>query len=66
MVIGYDADVYRGEIRAVRHFPVFSLFTGYFGHLAQGPVDSYKETGESGLLSSARGFFRERIWSEKR
>ncbi len=79
MVIGYDADVYRGEIRAVRHFPVFSLFTGYFGHLAQGPVDSYKETGESlawpaspsfedmqdGCLEILTGLFKKLILSER-
>lgn len=47
MIIGYEIDVYRGETAAVRSLPAFSLFTGYFGHFVQGPIDTYQETGQS-------------------
>lgn len=47
MIIGYNVDVYRGEIKAARSFFQFSLFVGYFGHFVQGPIDSFKEMGES-------------------
>lgn len=56
MVIGYMIDVYRGEIPAVRSFPAFALFTGYFGHFVQGPIDSYGKAGES-LTGSCRATF---------
>lgn len=56
MIIGYEIDVYRGEVAAVRSFPKFSLFTGYFGHFVQGPIDSWEGAGES-LASSERVSF---------
>ncbi len=79
MIIGYDLDVYRGERQAVRSAADFSLFTGYFGHLVQGPVDSYEVTGTSlakpdsvsfegfrdGCLEILTGLFKKLIISER-
>ncbi len=56
MIIGYEIDVYRGETKAVRSFPKFSLFTGYFGHFLQGPIDTWEGAGDS-LASPARVSF---------
>lgn len=79
MVIGYDIDVYRGETGAVRSLPAFSLFTGYFGHFVQGPIDTYQETGKSlaspgkasfgdlqaGSLEILAGLFKKLVISER-
>lgn len=79
MVIGYDIDVYRGEILTVRSFPAFSLFTGYFGHLIQGPIDSWQEAGKNleapspasfsdfqdGCLRILSGLFKKLVISER-
>lgn len=79
MIMGYDLEVYRGERQAVRSFTDFCLFTGYFGHLVQGPVDSYAVTGTSlakpgsvsfeefqdGCLEILTGLFKKLIISER-
>lgn len=79
MIIGYDIDVYRGETLAVRSFPAFSLFTGYFGHFVQGPIDSWQGAGKSlgipspvsftdfqdGCLRILSGLFKKLVLSER-
>ncbi len=79
MMIGYDIDVYRKETDAVRSFPAFSLFAGYFGHFVQGPIDTYQDTGRSlvqpkkvsfedlqaGSLEILTGLFKKLVISER-
>lgn len=79
MIIGYDMDVYRGETAPVRSFSEFALFTGYFGHFVQGPIDTFRETGESlrkpsfvsfgdfqaGCLQILLGLFKKLMISER-
>lgn len=79
MIIGYNVDVYRGEVAAARSLSDFSLFTGYFGHFVQGPVDTFRETGESlkspslvafgdlqeGCLQILLGLFKKLMISER-
>ncbi|MCI8660079.1 MAG: MBOAT family protein [Lachnospiraceae bacterium] len=79
MIIGYNVDVYRKDVEAARSLLDFSLFTGYFGHIVQGPVDTYKETGESlkspslvafedlqaGCLKILLGLFKKLMISER-
>lgn len=45
ILIGYLIDVYQRKTAPERSLSVFSLFSGYFGHILQGPIDSYTETG---------------------
>ena len=79
MLIAYVADVYLKKYSAERSFLKFSLFTGYFGHIVQGPIDSYDTQGESistyhrltredlteGSLMILYGLFKKLVISER-
>ena len=79
MLIAYTADVYMRKYKAESSFTKFSLFAGYFGHIVQGPIDSYDETAESitsghdirfenivnGSLRIAYGLFKKLVISER-
>jgi len=41
-VIGYLADVYRGQVRAERNLIRYALFVSYFPRLVQGPIERSK------------------------
>ena len=40
--IGYSIDVYRGAIKAERHFGIYALFVSYFPQLVAGPIERAK------------------------
>jgi len=40
--IGYSIDVYRGTIKAERHFGIYALFVSYFPQLVAGPIERAK------------------------
>lgn len=37
--VGYTIDVYRGKVRAQRHFGKYALFVSYFPQLVAGPIE---------------------------
>ncbi|MDR1570996.1 MAG: MBOAT family protein [Clostridiales Family XIII bacterium] len=37
--LGYLIDVYRGELRAERHFGIYALYVSYFPQLVAGPIE---------------------------
>lgn len=79
MLIAYTSDVYMKKYKAESSFAEFSLFAGYFGHIVQGPIDSYDETGKSissghdiclenivnGSVRIAYGLFKKLVISER-
>ncbi|MCR4924035.1 MAG: MBOAT family protein [Lachnospiraceae bacterium] len=38
-MVGYMADVYRGRIKACRHFGKYALFVSFFPNVASGPIE---------------------------
>ncbi|MDD3336528.1 MAG: MBOAT family protein [Eubacteriales bacterium] len=37
--LGYTVDVYRGDVKAVRHFGKYALFVSFFPQLVAGPIE---------------------------
>lgn len=48
--VGYTIDVYRGDIKAERHFGIYALFVSFFPQLVAGPIERAKN-----LLPQFRG-----------
>lgn len=40
--VGYSVDVYRGEIKAEKHFGIYALFVSFFPQLVAGPIERAK------------------------
>lgn len=40
--VGYTIDVYRGDIKAERHFGIYALFVSFFPQLVAGPIERAK------------------------
>lgn len=50
--VGYTIDVYRGEIKAEKHFGIYALFVSFFPQLVAGPIERSKN-----LLNQLRSNF---------
>ena len=53
-IISYEADVYRGKIRAQRNPFKYALFISFFPQIIQGPIPRYEQLG--GQLFEGRRF----------
>ena len=60
-IIGYLADVYRGDIKAERHFGYYALFVSFFPQIISGPIGRagslIPQYREEKLFDSSKAFY---------
>lgn len=77
--VGYTIDVYRGEIKAEKHFGIYAIFVSFFPQLVAGPIERAKNLLpqfrrkhnldparlESGLKQMIWGFFMKVVVADR-
>lgn len=77
--VGYTIDVYRGDLKAEKHFGIYALFVSFFPQLVAGPIERAKnllpqfrvkhsfnlEKLESGLKQMIWGFFMKLVVADR-
>ncbi len=77
--LSYTMDVYRGEIKATRHFGKYALFVSFFPQLVAGPIEKsshllpqfdlankfHYHRSKDGLILMAWGFFKKLVIADR-
>ena len=77
--VGYTIDVYRGDIKAEKHFGIYALFVSFFPQLVAGPIERAKnllpqfrahhfltsERLNSGIKQMVWGFFMKVVVADR-